>query len=210
MDDGPLLTLAQSHPLIRPALTLSQLEVTAQRHPSQDTGCSPKTLSHQFLEPAYASQGCSILAIKHQSVKPRVVSHSSWTPPSVSLQHGHLWQGRKPIFPAAVSRDIRVLSLELVISLMMQTSCQLSSNLIRLAIDWLFFPIENRGRREMLPISDQEKTEGFDLFILKLYFQSLNKLLKFSHLPSRGVLGSKTKELALNRAKRLACPSPCL
>ena len=75
-------------------------------------------------------------------------------------------QGRKSIFPVVVSRDIRFLSLELVISLMMGTSCQHSSNLNRSSADWVIFPIGNRGRMEVPPISAQEKAEGLVLFPL--------------------------------------------
>lgn len=134
---------------------------------SQPSVTHPKT---QDVAPRHFLINSWSLLMPAKAVRSWLSNTSLWNPgwSPIRAEPRRLWvfsmdicgQGRKPIFPAAVSRDIRVPSLELVISLMVQTSCQLSSNLIRLAIDWLFFPIENRGRREMLPISDREKTRA--------------------------------------------------
>lgn len=124
--------------------------------------------------------------------------------PPVSSQHKHFWAKEKTNFLATVSRDIHFLSLGLVISLMMWTSCQLSSNWNSHLLAWLFFPSGNRDRNEIPPISAYKKTE------ILYCSQSLNKHCWYFLICPHQQFFSRTKGLAFNRVKGLAWPNACL
>ena len=168
MGDGPFLSLAQSHPLIKPALTLSVPTLShSPASPTTAHSAQPQDPFSSILGPSpyqlrLFSPGCQMLVYEPPGLPPIAAAPCPWWVLSTDVSG----LGRKSIFPVAVSRDIRFLSLELVISLMMGTSCQRSSNLHRSSANWIVFPIGNRGRMEVPPIYAQEKTEGLVLFSL--------------------------------------------
>lgn len=179
MDNEPLPSLAPPHPLLKPALTLAVPALKFQpsvTHPRSQL-IAPRSFlinSWTVLMPAKAahSAGCQTSVYR----APGLPLHSSCTsaPRPMSPQHRRFWIRDKTDFPAAVSRHIHFLALELVISLMMQTSCQLSSSLNGSPLPGPS-PPEGMGAGVKCLLFLLRKRLRFCLRSFKFYSQSLSK-----------------------------------